>query len=361
MRVAFELTALQLDKGGTARMIEQILPRLEADPRVEIKRLQHPGSVPGGRLGVIRRGLARELWYLPRKLPRMVAASGADLLHCPSQLVPVKSPVPLVMTLHDAIGWDHPEWLTRANVTQLHKVVPRAVANGAHVITSSDYSGDRLAEALGIERERITTVPLGIDARFTPDADPQDAARRSELGIDRPYVFTVGTLQPRKNLEAAIAAFEQLEGGDHALAIAGARGWHDSDLLARIEASPAKDRIVLLGRVDDDALIALYRGADAFVYPSRYEGFGFPPLEAMACGTPVLSTTNTSLAEAVGDAAIEIDPGDPAQIAAALANLLGDEQLRSDLRRRGLAQSSAFTWDRCRDLTIETYERVLNG
>ena len=351
MRVALELTALQLDRGGTARAIEQLLPRLKSDPRVDLIELQHPGSVPTSKLGVIRRGLARELIYMPRALPRDVARSGAELLHCPSSLTPPHSPVPMVVTLHDAIGWEHPEWLTRANVLQLTKRLPRAIENGAHVITSSEYSRGRLAEALAIDPARITTVPLGLDERFTPGPGPADA--------DRPYVLTVGTLQPRKNLEAAIAAFESLPQDDHDLVIVGARGWHDDELLARVGSSPASARIKLLGRVDDDELIALYRGAECLLFPSKYEGFGFPPLESMACGTPVLSSDRTSLAEAIGDAAVVLDPDDVDQIAGELARVLGDAALRDDLRRRGHEQAAKFTWERCTDQTIAVYERVL--
>ncbi|MBJ7353317.1 MAG: glycosyltransferase family 4 protein [Thermoleophilaceae bacterium] len=360
MRVAIELTALQLDRGGTARAIEQLLPRLEAEPGVELVRLEHEGRVPTSSLGVIARGLARELWYLPRVLPQRVAASGAEILHCPSQLVPPSCVVPMVVTLHDAIGWEHPEWLTRANVAQLHKRLPRAIASGAHVITSSEYSRGRLIAALDLDPARITTVPLGLDSRFTPEAAAADADAIAALGVGEPYVLTVGTLQPRKNLAAAIEAFELLGSAraEH-LVIVGARGWHDDELIQRIERSTASGRIHLLGRVTDDELIALYRGAECLVFPSRYEGFGFPPLEAMACGTPVISTDNTSLAEAIGDAAEVIDPDDPEQIAETLARVLGSPELRGEMIERGLAHAATFTWQACADATVAVYRALL--
>lgn len=357
MRVAYELTALELDRGGTARAIEQTLPLLEADPRVEIERIAHAGN--GGR---IRRGIAREWIYFPRTLPRRVAKLGVDLLHCPSTLAPPRSPVPLVVTIHDAIGWDHPEWLTRANVAQLTHRLPRAVADGAVVITSSDYSRERLIECLDLDPERIHVVPLGVDPRFTADASEQDDQLVDALGVRKPYLLAVGTLQPRKNLEAALAAFELLAPTypDLQLAIAGARGWRDDELIARISSSPVADRVHALGRVEEPELIALYRRAEAFVFPSRYEGFGFPPLEAMACGTPVVSTTLTCLAEAIGDAAIPIDPDSPQQIAEAVDSLLNSAELRDEYRRRGFSQAAKFSWEKTVDQTISVYERTLS-
>jgi glycosyltransferase involved in cell wall biosynthesis len=357
MRVAMELTALQLDRAGTARAIEQLLPKLEADPRVEIVPLSHRGRVAKTAAGTILRGLARELWYLPHALPRAVERANVDLLHCPSQLAPPRSSVPMVVTLHDAIGWDHPEWLTRANVLQLQKRLPLAIKAGAHVITSSQYSRERIAERLSIDPSRITVVAPGIDARFTPGVTAEDSELLARLGVSERFVLTVGTLQPRKNVEAAISAFERIATGhrDWQLVVAGARGWHDDELQQRLRESAASDRILALGRVTDQQLIALYRAADCFVFPSRYEGFGFPPLEAMACGTPVISSARTSLDEIIGDAAIAIDPDDPEQIAAHLAEVLDTPGLADRLRSRGIEHAAAFTWEASASRTVDVY------
>lgn len=357
MRVAFELTALQLDGGGTVRAIEHLRDRLEQDDRVELVELAHKP----GRGNAIMRGLARELWYMPVALPREVRRQRAELLHCPSPLATLRPPVPQVITLHDAIGWDRPEWLTRANALQLKHVAAPAAKKAARVITSSEYSRGRLIELLELDPERVVAVPLGIDASFTPEAQPGDDELLAGLGVSAPFVLTVGTLQPRKNLEAALAAFERIDPAarDLQLVIAGARGWHEEELLARIDASPTKDHVLLLGRVSDEALHALYRAAAVFVFPSRYEGFGFPPLEAMASGTPVLSTTNTSLAEAVGDAALELDPDDPSQIADQLASVLDSPETAERLVAAGRQQAARFTWRACADATVAVYAQAL--
>jgi alpha-1,3-rhamnosyl/mannosyltransferase len=228
------------------------------------------------------------------------------------------------------------------------------------VITSSEYSRQRVIEMLGVSPERITTIPLGIDDRFTP-AEVSDAALEA-IGVRRPFILTVGTLQPRKNIEGAIAGFEKFmeAGGEpHQLVIVGARGWRDDELLARVASSSQSDNILITGRVSDEQLIDLYRAAAMFVFPSRYEGFGFPPLEAMACGSPVISSDRTSLAEIVGDAGITIDPDDPAEIGAAIARVAGSPELQADLRARGIAHAATFTWQRTAEQTVGVYKRAI--
>ncbi len=360
LRVAIELTALELDRGGTARAIDQLLPLLHADPRVDIVEFSHDGSVPNSALGRLWRGLARELHFLPRELPRRIRKEGVDLLHCPSSLVPGALDVPVVITLYDVLAWDHPEWLYRANVAQIKLRMPKAIARGAHVITSSHYSKRRIIEVFGIPEDRVSVTVLGLDGRFSAEPGADDSATRSRMAIERPYLLTVGTLQPRKNVEAAIAGFELLADAhpDLDLVLVGARGWDDSALIARIEQSPVKERVRILGRVTDEELLTLYRGAECFVFPSRYEGFGFPPLEAMACGVPVVSSGATSLAEIVEGVGIVIDPDAPQEIADAVVGILEDPALRERMIAAGVKHASTFTWKRCADETIEVYERV---
>lgn len=363
MRVGIELTALELDRGGTARAIDQLMPLLGQDPDVELVELRHSGSAPTSNLGRIARGFSRELIYMPRTLPANIKKSKLDLLHCPSPLAPPRSAVPMVVTLYDAMGWEHPEWLSRGNVAQLKHRLPKALKAGAHVITSSDYSKQQIAERLKIAEDRISVIPLGLDSRFSATPDPADAELLTNLKIAKPYVLTVGTLQPRKNVEAAIDALERLgdDAGELQLVVAGARGWDDLALIGRVEASPMADRIVLLGRVSDEELLALYRGAECFLFPSLYEGFGFPPLEAMACGTPVISSGRTSLAEAVGDAGIVVDPKNPDEIAEQLGRVLGSPELQSELRTLGIERAATFTWERAASETVAVYRAITAG
>ena len=350
MRVGFELTGLELDRGGAARYAERMRIELPKHPDVDLVELAHPGK--GNRM---TRGLARELLYMPLRLPRRAAKLGLDVLHCATPLAPIRSRVPLAITIHDVMTWQHPEWFSRANVAHQRFVLGPALRRAALVLTSSHYSRDRMQELVGVDAERIVVTPLGVDERFAPGEVPEELL--AGLGIDGPYVMTVGTLQPRKNIESAIRAFEQLAraGVEHRLVVVGARGWRDEQLLAMVAASPVAERIVLVGRISDDEMIGLQRGADLFVFPSLYEGFGIPPLEAMACGTPVVSSDRTSLPEVVGDAGVLVDPTDVPALADAIAGVIGSPEQGADLSRRGLARAAGFTWARCVDQTVAAY------
>lgn len=357
-RVGFELTGLELDTAGSARATRRLREALALRDDVALVDMAQP---PGHRAlsGRVARGLARELKWFPLDLPRRARALGLDLLHCPMPLAPPRPSVPLVLTLNDVLAWEHPEWFGRALVVQHRLVVAPAARRAARVIAPSRYSAGRAAAVLGIDPDRIDVIGYAPDPVFTPG--PVDAGTLERLGVDGPYVLAVGTLQPRKNLEGSLDAFERLAGAgaQHRLVVVGARGWRDDALSERLEGSPAGGRVVAPGRVSDAELVDLYRGADCLLYCSRGEGFGFPSLEAMACGTPVVCSSTTSLGEVAGDAAQLADPDDAQDIAAALEAVLGSAARREELRRRGLARAAQFTWARCAQETAATYRRAL--
>jgi alpha-1,3-rhamnosyl/mannosyltransferase len=211
---------------------------------------------------------------------------------------------------------------------------------------------------LEVDPGRIDVTPYAPDPAFTPG--PADPRALSRMGVAGPYVLTVGTLQPRKNLESALEAFERLTaaGGRQRLVVVGARGWRDQQLAQRLRRSPARARIRALGRIPDADLVELYRGADCLLYCSRGEGFGFPTLEAMACGTPVVCSSTTSLAEVAGNAAVLADPDDVDDIERALREVLGSPDRRAELSRRGRKRAAMFAWDRCAELTLAAYRRA---
>src|SRR4051794_39838278 len=168
MRVAIELTALELDKGGTARAARALVDELGRDPAIDLLTVHHKGREPRTFPGRMLRGVQRELFYLPRQLPAWVDRNNPDVLHCPAPLAPTRSLAPIVVTIHDVVPWDHPEWMTRRIVQYQQRLLPKVVARSAHVITSSDYSRERMLEIFALAPERISTVPLGIDPRFSP-------------------------------------------------------------------------------------------------------------------------------------------------------------------------------------------------
>ena len=360
LRAGYELTGLELDRAGSARATRQLREALERRPEVELVPVAQP---PAGRLlsGRVGRGLSRELRWFPLSLPRQARALGLDLLHCPMPLAPVRCPVPLVLTVMDAMAWEHPEWFGRALVAQHRLVVARAARRAARVLAPSQHSAGRIAEVLGVDPQRIDVTPYAPDPQFTPG--PRDDAALARLGVEGRYVLTVGTLQPRKNLESALQAFERLmfAGIDRRLVVVGARGWRDDELIVRLGGLHGSHQVQVLGRVSDPDLVALYRGADCLLYCSRGEGFGFPPLEAMACGTPVVCSSTTSVGEVAGSAAALVDPEDVGQIERELGDVLSSPKRQADLSRRGRERAAQFSWDRCARATLAAYRRALEA
>jgi len=215
---------------------------------------------------------------------------------------------------------------------------------------------------LGLRPDRVHVTPWGVDEAFSPG--PRPDALLGRLGVGgAPYVLTVGTLQPRKNVEALVRAFEALAapGAEHHLVVVGARGWLDEALVGLLGSSVLARRIHVTGRVLDAELVGLYRGTDCFVFPSRYEGFGLPPLEAMACGAPVVSSDRTSLPEVAGEAALLVDPDDAGALERAMAEVLGSSERRVELSARGRERAAGFSWARCAELTVAAYRRALDG
>ena len=225
-------------------------------------------------------------------------------------------------------------------------------------MTGSDFSRKEIVDVAGIDPEKVIAVPNGVDARFSPsEPDLEWLARR--FRIHGPFVLTVGTLEPRKNLVTAIRAVQLLaaNGVSLTLVMAGDRGWRNDELDGLIASSVCPT--LATGYLQDDGLVRLYGSARCFVYPSLYEGFGLPPLEAMACGTPVISSNRASLPEVVGGAALLVAPDDVQAIADAIFRVTTDDQLAVDLGRRGLERSSKFTWQRCAKETVAVYEEAL--
>jgi glycosyltransferase involved in cell wall biosynthesis len=294
-------------------------------------------------------------------LPRAARRAGVDIIHAPAYTAPWWSPVPVVVTVHDVSYEVHPEWYPYRR-DWLRRAFYRRSAQGArHVLTVSRFSAAEISTAYRISPERITVTPLGVDEAFAP-ADPQ-AVVELPAAVTAPYLLHVGDLHERRNLtmlfEAVLAARRHF-GALPALSLvlAGVDLGSGEDLRRMAEHSGATDVVILLGSVGEDQLRALYRGAIAFAYPSLYEGFGLPLLEAMKSGTPVLASTAGSVPEVVGDAGLLLDPMDPRAWAAAIVDIVNDEQKRARMRIAGLRRASEFTWRRTALLTLDAYRRA---
>lgn len=278
------------------------------------------------------------------------------VLFVPAHVVPLLHP-PTVVTIHDVGYRVFPEAHTARRRLELEVTTRWSLRAARRVIAISHATKRDLVNWYGVDPDRITVTHLGLSTDFAPPADPQCvAAVRVRYGlVQRPYLLYIGTVQPRKNLARVIEALANVlaAGYDLDLVLAGKRGWLSEPIERRASELGIADRVRFTGYVADADLPALLAGALAFVFPSLYEGFGIPVLEAMACGAPVITSTISSLPEVAGDAALLVDPLDPHAIAAAIMRVHDDAALRADLRQRGLARARQFTWEACARRTLE--------
>jgi glycosyltransferase involved in cell wall biosynthesis len=301
---------------------------------------------------------------IPVTLSAELRRRPVDLLHV-QYTAPPLAPCPVVATIHD-LSFEHiPETFNRRSRVQLRLTVRATARAAAHVIAPSEYTRRDLIETYGLDPERVTAIPLAASKHFrrVEDADEIERVRR-RYGITRDYVLAVGSIQPRKNLARLVRAYSGLrrERGRSnlpQLVLVGKRAWLYGETLKAVEEEGVGDSVVLTGYVSEGDLPALYTGALLFAYPSYYEGFGLPPLEAMRCGTAVLTGDRTSLPEVVGDAGLLADPFDTGAIARALALLIEDPALRAELGARGLERASAFDWRDTARMTLQVYRRVM--
>jgi glycosyltransferase involved in cell wall biosynthesis len=309
-----------------------------------------PEPVPGVEILLERSRLPRPLWVQLR-LPALARRIGARLLWSPSNTGPLAVREQL-LTVFDGSVFAHPEWFSRSFGLYHRSLLPRLGRRARRVLTISEFSREELVRHRVAPREKIEVVGCGVSPAFRPDAE------RGEWAAKRPYLLTVGSRDPRKNVGSLLKAFALLPPAlrrDLRLLVAGGR----SPLFAGEGMGEVPPGVELLGFVPDRALPGLYAGAEAFIYPSLYEGFGLPPLEAMACGTPVAVSSAPCLPETCGEAALYFDPLDPPGMAARIEKILSDSSLRERLRAAGLARAARFTWERAAQRMISALEEAL--
>ena len=307
------------------------------------------------------------LWYRWR-VPLYVnfITGSADIYHGLDFVIPpLLGKARKVVTVHDLAFLQHPETAIPSLAAYLNKVVPESIAKADVVAAISHTTKQALIEHYQTPAEKITVIPCGIAPYFKRMTDPiLLEATRHKFGLKHPFVLSVGTLEPRKNHLGLIKAFyevQQSKANSAILAIAGGEGWLYEETLNTVKELQLEDKVRFLGRVSDLELILLYSLADVFAFPSFFEGFGIPPLEAMACGAPVITSNRSSLPEVTGEAAIHIDPYDTHALANAISLLLADEQLRENLRQKGYVQAQKYTWSKSAHKTLSLYEKLYNG
>lgn len=281
----------------------------------------------------------------------------ADVWHGPHYTMPLRLRVPAVVTVHDLTFFEHPEWHERAKVAYFRRMIPASAARAAALVCVSAHTARRLAEVVGTERP-VSVVPLGVDHdRFRPDGGGDDLALLATLGLRPPFIAFAGTIEPRKNLLALVRAWRRLRTAhpDIQLVLAGQPGWGSTEVEIATE---HVEGILRLGYVEDPVVPALFRRAAAVAYPSREEGFGFPALEALACGAPLVTTTGSAMDEVVGDAAVLVSPGDDDALTAALGSILDGGAWVDRLRSAGPARAAAYTWEACAESHLRSYKKA---
>ncbi|MCS7253461.1 MAG: glycosyltransferase family 1 protein [Armatimonadota bacterium] len=291
-------------------------------------------------------------------LPLRIIGDKLHLLHCPGYISVIASPVPVILTVYDILAITHPEWCRTANRLYYRLMLPISIRRARRIIVPSETVKRELVSTLSVDEDKVDVVPLGIDQRFfEPINESVVSNLRQRLRLPGRFILFVGNIEPKKNLPTLLKAYERLKKrmSDVGLVIVGAIAWGNGKLIDRAKAIGAQ----YLGYVSDEELRAVYRLASVLVFPSLYEGFGLPPLEAMALGTPVVASTAGALPEVLGNAALLVEPNDVDGLVEAIVSILSDEALYSALAERATAHASKFTWDEVARRVMKIYERAM--
>ncbi|MDP8255681.1 MAG: glycosyltransferase family 1 protein [Candidatus Alcyoniella australis] len=322
-----------------------------AGPNVELDQYGAKGSNP------------RRILWEQLGLPGRARRSKLDVFHyIDHTLSMIGKPVPTAITVHDLAFFRHPEAYTRSRRIYKSLVSPRSIRRADRVIAVSEYTRQEVLEITGADPDKVSVVYNGIDGEFRVIQDQKllsDFRRQHDL--PQRYILFVGTLQPRKNVTGLVRAYAELvqrKAVEHDLVICGERGWIFDEIFSQVERSGLTARVRFIESLPQQQLPLLYNCAELFVFPSLFEGFGLPLLEAMSCGVPVVSSNTTSMPEVVGDAALLVDPNDVDDMALQIQRALSDRELAADLRNRGLERSREFSWRKCAQSTLEIYKQM---
>ena len=367
MHIGIDARLTYYSSGGISQYITQLiraLREIDQEDRFTIFQSRHGPKLFDDQLNFWQRPLwtpchfRLEQWTLPLEL----AFSDLDILHSPDFIPPFHRRCKAVITIHDLAFLRFPKLLTEES-DRYYRQIKRAVESADGIIAVSQSTRRDLAELLGVPAEHVDVIYHAADERFRPLDDAQAAKEFcQEHDLPETFILWVGMLEPRKNLETLLKALAILrdreKGLSHKLIVAGAKGWLYESALNLVDELHLTNDVGFFGPASVADLLLLYNAAGLFVFPSLYEGFGFPPLEAMACGTPVVSSRTSSLPEVLGEAALYFDPLDAEALAEAIQRVAEDEELQKELIQRGLAQSAKFNWKKTAEQTLAVYRRV---
>jgi glycosyltransferase involved in cell wall biosynthesis len=294
------------------------------------------------------------------RIPQDRMFPGIDLFHATDHLLPRLTRIRTVFTLHDLIFRLYPETHKPLNRWFLTLVMPRFLKAADAIIAVSEHTKRDAVRFYGLDEAKIHVIYEGVDARFRPASAEAMARVRRDHGLPPEFILSLGTIEPRKNLTSLLEAYHDLRarGFEAKLVIVGQKGWLYEGFFRRLHELGLENEVLFTGFVPDADLPALYSAAELFVFPSLYEGFGLPVLEALACGAPVVTSNRSSLPEVAGDAALLVDPTSVADVQAAIITVLESEDVRADLRARGPRQAARFSWDKTARETLSVYQSV---
>ena len=369
MKVCIDIQAAIAQRAGVGRYTKVLVEHLAQLPEAkdlslfyfDFKRQGVPFPVHGATQKAVQwipGRLVQGAWKAVQFPPFNWFAGSADVYHFPNFVRPPLSRGKSVVTIHDVSFLRMPETTEADNLKYLTAQIQHTARKADAIITDSHFSGDEIHELLQISREKIFPIWLGLSGHMQRPSEDWIGKTRETLNLTRPYILFVGTLEPRKNIEFLVEVFEHLSAFDGDLVVAGMKGWKCEPILERMQQSPVAKRIRYLDYVPEEHLSGLMAGAECFVFPSRYEGFGFPPLEAMTCGTPVVSSGGGSLKEVLGEAAIVIDSFDREEWVSKLESVLNDEATRNAMRTAGYTHVQQFDWNETARQTWTVYENL---
>jgi len=342
------------------------LPRVSADVRATVF-LNDPDFRPDAGMTLhrtawpARHPIARIVWE-QTVLPLLLARAGVDLLHALAFVAPVAAPVPFVTTVYDASFMRFPEAFRPFNRWYLKTFTAISSRRAKAVIAISESTRQDVITFFGVAPEKVHTIYCGVDAEFRPLPLEQVAAFKRAHNLPDAFIFRLGTLEPRKNVEGLILAYAEWHRRDNRLpplVIAGGKGWYYRHIFNLVGELGLTDHIPFAGYVPQADLPLWYNAASLFVYPSLFEGFGLPVLEAMACGTPVITSNVSSLPEVAGEAAITVSPTDTAALSQAMERVFRNPELAQSLKEKGLRQAATFSWQKTAAETVAVYRKIL--
>ena len=306
----------------------------------------------------------RILWQ-QAALPVQARMHKVDLIHAPAYTAPIATSKPVVLTIYDTIALTFPELSKRLNVLHYRMFMSASAKRAARIIVPSEATRKDVIAVLGVPSDKIRVVPLAVAEAFRPVEDVRELGRvRKELGLPERYILFTGNIEPKKNLPALLRAYAEARRSGrvtHRLVVAGRKAWRYSQVFKTLRELRIQETVHFIGHVPQEMLPALYSGASVFVFPSLCEGFGLPPLEAMACGTPVVTTTAGALPEVVGNAALTVKPDDVRELRVAMEKVLANQFLARRLREYGIKRAAEFSWHKTARATADVYAEVLSS